>query len=245
VTPIYSLRNIEKSYGKKTALTINRLDLLPGRIYSLTGANGAGKSTLLQLLALLDRPNTGEIRFDGEEVGWRWRDLRRWRKKVTLVHQSPYLFDMTVFQNLILGLRLRGRITRNDRQRVLDTLQAVGLDGFAERRAKELSGGEMQRVALARALSLEPRVLLLDEPTANIDQVSSDYFEKLLLELPQQGMTVILSSHNSSQTQRLADETLNLSKGYLVDQPHLPDSYVKPEPVEESSCLSPLKMQEA
>lgn len=245
MTPIYSLRNIEKRYGKKTALKINSLDLLPGRIYSLSGANGAGKSTLLQLLALLDKPNSGEIRFEGEVVGWRWRDLRRSRRKITLVHQSPYLFDTTVFQNLLLGLRLRGKVMKSDRQRVLDALQAVGLERFAERRARELSGGEMQRVALARALVLEPRVLLLDEPTANVDHASSEYFEQLMLELSKQGMTVIFSSHDGAQTQRLADEILKLSEGRLVNKSRQPDSYVKPEPVEGSLCLSPLKMQEA
>lgn len=245
MTPIYSLRNIEKRYGKKTALKINSLDLLPGRIYSLSGENGAGKSTLLQLLALLDKPNSGEIRFEGEVVGWRWRDLRRSRRKITLVHQSPYLFDTTVFQNLLLGLRLRGKVTKSDRQRVLDALQAVGLDGFAERRARELSGGEMQRVALARALVLQPKVLLLDEPTANVDHASSEYFEQLMLELSKQGKTVIFSSHDGAQAQRLADEILNLSEGRLVNQSRQPDSYLKSEPAEGSLCLSPLKMQEA
>ncbi len=244
MTPIYSLRNIEKNYGKKTALKIKRIDLLPGRIYSLTGANGAGKSTLLQLLALLDRPNAGEIRFDGDVVGWRWRDLRRSRRKVTLVHQSPYLFDTTVYQNLILGLRLRERVMKNGRQRALNALETVGLNGFEERRARELSGGEMQRVALARALSLDPRVLLLDEPTANIDHASSEYFEKLIIELQQQGMTIILSSHDSDQSRRLGSEILNLSEGRLLNDAKPNDTCKKFKPVEGSLCLSPLKMQE-
>ncbi len=242
--PIYSLRNIEKNYGTKTALKIKRLDLFPGRIYSLTGANGAGKSTLLQLLALLEKPNTGEIRFDGEKIGWRWRDLRRSRRRITLVHQSPYLFDTTVYQNLILGLRLRGRLLQDNRQLVLSALKAVGMNGFEERQARELSGGEMQRVALARALSLDPSVLLLDEPTANVDHASVEYFEQLIIKLQQQGMTVIFSSHNSDQSRRLGSEILNLSEGRLLNDAGLTDTFKNHEPVEGSLCLSPLKLQD-
>lgn len=243
MTPIYSLKNIEKRRGNKKVLQLESLDLLPGRIYSLTGANGAGKSTLLQLFALLERPNSGEVFFNGDPVRWRWWELRRSRRLVTLVHQLPYLFDASVFSNLAYGLRLRGVPLNERRRRIIIALQTVGLGGFEERQARELSGGEMQRVALARALVLEPKVLLLDEPTANVDRESVELFESLVAELPHKGMSVILSTHDADQPQRLGSEVIHLEDGRLAGRERLPGLSDHHKPAEGFLCLSPSKMQ--
>jgi tungstate transport system ATP-binding protein len=216
VTPILSLKNIEKRYNDHLALQVEALEFAPHRIYSLVGPNGCGKSTLLQILALLLKPTHGELFFDGHPVSWTNRDLQRLRKQITLVHQSPYLFDSSVKHNLAYGLKLRGIRGDEQHRRIHEALDLVGLSGFARRRARELSGGEQQRVALARALLLEPRILLLDEPTSNMDKASIEAFDDLLPTLLGQDITIIQATHSPDQPKRLGSEVMPMAFGRLV-----------------------------
>jgi tungstate transport system ATP-binding protein len=216
VSPVFLLRGIEKRYNGQLVLDLPHLELLPGHIYSLAGPNGAGKSTLLQILALLLPPSRGEMLFAGERVVWNGRSLARQRSAVTLVHQSPFLFDRPVYQNVAFGLKVRGVRGVEQHRRVASALAAVGLEGFAERRARELSGGEAQRVAMARALVLEPRVLLLDEPTANIDRAHIASIEKLVASLPNRGTLVVIATHDPGQAVRLGSEQLLMENGRLA-----------------------------
>lgn len=216
MTPILSLKNIEKRYNDHLALQVEALEFAPHRIYSLVGPNGCGKSTLLQILALLLKPTHGELFFDGHPVSWTNRDLQRLRKQITLVHQSPYLFDSSVKHNLAYGLKLRGIRGDEQHRRIHEALDLVGLSGFARRRARELSGGEQQRVALARALLLEPRILLLDEPTSNMDKASIDAFDNLLPTLLDQDITIIQATHSPDQPKRLGSEVMPMAFGRLV-----------------------------
>lgn len=216
MTPILSLKNIEKRYNDHLALQVEALEFAPHRIYSLVGPNGCGKSTLLQILALLLKPTHGELFFDGHPVSWTNRDLQRLRKQITLVHQSPYLFDSSVKHNLAYGLKLRGIRGDEQHRRIHEALDLVGLSGFARRRARELSGGEQQRVALARALLLEPRILLLDEPTSNMDKASIEAFDNLLPTLLDQDITIIQATHSPDQPKRLGSEVMPMAFGRLV-----------------------------
>ncbi|MBW2510455.1 MAG: ABC transporter ATP-binding protein [Deltaproteobacteria bacterium] len=197
--PVISLKDIRVTLGQNFSLSVESLVLEPHRIYALTGPNGAGKSTLLRVMALLLSPQAGTIEFaEGDS-----RDLARQRQRVTLVEQTPYLFEGSVTDNLNFGLKLRGINSKERSERIRATLAIVGLEGFEHRRAKELSGGEVQRVALARALVLKPELLLLDEPTANIDSNSLQAYEALLSGLPEYGVTVVFSTHDPSQSKRL------------------------------------------
>ncbi len=211
--PVISLRNILVKKGENFSLSVESLSLQPGLIYALTGPNGAGKSTLLRVMALLETPQTGSIEFVGNGRG----NPARQRKKVTLVEQSPYLFKGSVADNLNYGLKLRGVDSNEMASRIKSTLTNVGLEGFEERQAKELSGGEVQRVALARALVLKPELLLLDEPTANIDSNSLQTYEELLCRLHQYGVTVVFSTHDPSQSRRLGGEVLRIENGRLLN----------------------------
>jgi tungstate transport system ATP-binding protein len=215
VEPLYSLRNIEKKRENNFTLTLDRLDFFPGRFYTLYGPNGAGKSTLLDLLAFLSFPDRGELCFAGERARRDGRWLREKRKQVTLVHQSPFLFDATVFENVAFGLTVRGVVGRKQRERLFSALQEVGLAGFEKRRARGLSGGEAHRVALARALVLKPRVLLLDEPTTSVDAAHIRKLEHLFPLLTKSGMTVIMASHDEDLIQSMKGETLFISSGKL------------------------------
>jgi tungstate transport system ATP-binding protein len=212
--PLFALDNIE--YRREAfQLAIDRLHLDAGRLYALVGPNGAGKSTLLDILALLTPPDRGEIRFAGEAVVSA-AERQRLRRQITLVEQRPFLFDTSVYQNLAFGLRLREVRGDLQRHRIAKALQALGLEGFAERPAQGLSGGEMQRVALARALVLKPRVLLLDEPTANLDRDVQPLLEKTLAALTADGVAVVLATHDPGQPRRLGAEIVQLQGGRLL-----------------------------
>lgn len=212
--PVISIKDLLVRQGETFSLSIDSLELQPHRIYALTGPNGAGKSTLLRTMALLILPQKGTVTVAGSGAG----SLAKQRQKVTLVEQSPYLLEGTVYDNLAFGLRLRGICGKEQRERIKTTLDMVGIGGFERRKTRKLSGGEMQRVALARALVLEPEVLLLDEPTANIDSTSLQAFEALLGTLPDYGITVVFSTHDSSQPKRLGDHILRLENGRLLDK---------------------------
>lgn len=205
------------------ALEIDQLALQSGRIYLLYGPNGSGKSTLLHMLAMLLPPAEGDLCFDGILVKTAQERLRL-RRQITLVEQNPFLFDTSVYQNLAFGLRLRDVRGDLQRRRIEQALQAVGLEGFADRRAKELSGGEARRVALARAMVLRPQLLLLDEPTAGLDQQVLPVFERCLASLPGHGTTVVIAGHDADQPRRLGGTILRLDRGRLVPAPaaHLP-----------------------
>ncbi|MBT1076177.1 energy-coupling factor ABC transporter ATP-binding protein [Geobacter grbiciae] len=212
----YRLDSIQTSYDSRTVLDIGQLTLRAGRLYILTGANGAGKSTFLSHLALLTAPTSGEIVFEGETVHWSNSALQRQRRDVTLVHQSPYLFTGSVAANVAYGLKLRGVHGDGLKQRVEEALALVGLAGFGHRRSRELSGGEAQRVALARALALETKVLLLDEPLANVDRNTSDLLENIISALPARGTTVVMTTHDPEHLERLKGERIHLAAGRLV-----------------------------
>lgn len=214
--PAISIKDLLVTQGENFSLSIKSLELLPRRIYALTGPNGAGKSTLLRTMALLTFPQRGTVRFANAGS----RSLTQLRQQVTLVEQSPYLLEGNVNDNLAFGLRLRGIRGVEQRKRIKSTLGMVGIDGFEWRKTRELSGGEKQRVALARALVLEPEVLLLDEPTSNIDNASLRAFETLLSSLPGYGITVVFSTHDLSQPERLGGEIIRIENGRLLDAPH-------------------------
>ena len=197
-------------------LQVPQLALQSGRLYVLQGENGCGKSTLLRLLALLQPPQRGELLFAGDPIVWRAERLQCLRQRITLQEQHPWLFAGSVERNLAFGLKLRGVRGQELRQKIDQTLDIVGLNGFQKRRAKELSGGETKRVALARALCLQPQLLLLDEPTANLDVGQIEALEKFLATLPQQGMSVVIASHDSGQVVRLGGEVIRMEGGRLI-----------------------------
>ncbi len=215
-TSIYQLDAVRQRFASKLALDVPALTLRAGRMYTLAGPNGSGKTTLLSVLGFLLRPSSGEVRFDGEPVAWTGAALLRVRRQVTLVHQTPYLFAGTVEENLGIGLRHLELPPEEARARVARALAAVDLAGHERRVARALSQGETQRVALARALLLEPRVLLLDEPLANVDRKSAGILERLVAALPAAGRTVVMSSHDPDHPSRFGSEVIALHEGVLV-----------------------------
>ena len=238
MSALFSLHNIEINLGEHFKLEIPQLELQANEVYVFTGPNGAGKSTLLKLLSLINLPCRGELRFMGEKVQNDPVRLTRLRRQVTLVEQTPYLFSGTVAYNIACGLQIRGVCAADQQSLIANALETVGLDGFEQRMVCELSGGEAQRVALARALVLDPAVLILDEPTVNIDQKSLTEIEGLLAKLPQRGVSVIMTSHDKDQPKRVGGKVMSISEGRLRNTQH---SHVRqqPEPLTDGKTLWP------
>jgi tungstate transport system ATP-binding protein len=166
-------------------------------------------------MALLTVPESGTVQLSCAAS----ESLAQQRLRVSMVEQFPYLLSGSVYDNLAFGLKLRGVSGKEQSRRIRLTLAIVGLEGFEQRKAKELSGGEVQRVALARALVFKPE-LLLDEPTANIDSNGLQAFEALLSRLPNYGVTVVFSTHDLLQSKRLGEEVLRIENGRLLNQPN-------------------------
>jgi tungstate transport system ATP-binding protein len=215
VAPLYRLIGVEKFHQGRPVLEIPALEIETGQVTVISGPNGAGKTTLLNLLAFITTPDKGRLEYEGQAVR-NGPGLTALRREVTLVAQDAYLFNSSVAKNLLYGLELRGLESGRRESRTEEALRAVGLAGFAQRKARQLSSGESQRVALARALALKPKVMLLDEPFANLDPESEEVFERVIQELPAKGCTVVMVTHGRGQTKRLAQRGLRLEAGRLV-----------------------------
>lgn len=215
-TAKYHLSSVIASYGSVLGVAIDELTIADGGFYVLTGPNGSGKSTLLNILAFLIRPAQGIVHFDGVPVDWSSKESLRLRRRVTLLHQQPYLFSGSVADNVAFGPRVRGAGKEEIHAAVAESLQRVGLEGFENRGARKLSGGESRRVALARALACKPEVLLLDEPEAHVDRTSAALLESLVASLAADGMTIVLSTHDELLGERLGAKAIHLEDGKLA-----------------------------
>ncbi len=193
--PVFVAESIRKSYGARRILDIDRLALLAGESYVLTGENGSGKTTLLRVMAGLEPAGIGACRFEGRAVDL--RDYPAWlREKVIYVHQHPYLFRGSIADNIAYGLKARGVRGEEREARVREAVAWAGVESLREVPAQRLSGGEKQRVALARARVLHPRLFLLDEPTANLDAEARQQTLRLVRDLCDANSTVVLACHD-------------------------------------------------
>ena len=199
------LENVSKNFGDTRVLDGITGEVNRGEIFAVIGPSGAGKSTLLRLIDLLDAPTGGAIRIGGTDIHAEREKSLSIRRMMGMVFQKPAVFNTTVAENIAVGLRFRGAGKSEIDARIGEALDMVGLSGYGERRARTLSGGEMQRVALARAMVIEPEILLLDEPTANLDPVSVAMIEDLVVRINRDlGTTIVFSTHDMYQGQRLA-----------------------------------------
>ncbi len=213
---IYNLQSITKRYGERLVLDVPEFEVHTGEMLALVGPSGAGKSTLLRLLNFLEPWESGTITCDGQRFAHPDAVPLALRRQITTVFQRPLLLSGSVAANVAYGMRLRGR--RDSKNIVGAALERVGLQHLAHAPARTLSGGEMQRVALARAIVLEPRVLLLDEPTANLDPRNVQIIEQTVAELHRQhGTTVVFVTHNLFQARRLAQRVVLLLDGQIVE----------------------------
>lgn len=216
MTVIAELKNVMKRFGSRTVLDRVTLQIQEGEIFALLGPNGSGKTTLLKVLALLSKPDAGEISLQGVKVTE--KNSERMRLQSTMVFQRTLLFSTTVFDNIAYGLRMRKIEKRVIEERVKNALKLVQLEGFEKRQAKKLSGGEQQRVALARALVLKTRLLLLDEPTSNLDPKNASVIEEVISAVNHElKTTMVIATHNMFQARTLPHRIALLNDGKITE----------------------------
>jgi tungstate transport system ATP-binding protein len=217
--PLFSVTGLRAEFDGRTVVSVDALRLPEGRVSVFVGENGSGKTTLLRILNGLLSPAAGSVSYRGMPLaseGMRSEGMRVLRSETVMLHQSPLLFRGSVYQNVSYGLRIRGVPREETLTRCSHALDRVGLKGLERRRASGLSGGEKQRVALARALVLAPKVLLLDEPTANVDPDSRLLVESIVREAALQGTTTIMSTHSMELAYRLCDSLVRMEGGRVV-----------------------------
>lgn len=216
--------DLEKDYRQLKALQEVSFKIEGGNIIVLLGVNGAGKTTLLRILAGLEAPSKGRISINGELM-----TPQSLRKASTLVFQKTVMFNRNVYDNLAFGLRIRGKTTNETTEAISDALEAVGLADFQKRKARKTSGGEQQRISLARAFLLSPRILLLDEPTANLDPNSARIIEKAIINHKRPDTIIIMATHNLGQAKRLADQIFHIHSGEIVEAATPKDLFSNPQ----------------
>ena len=225
MSSIYKLNNVSKKYGKGVALNGLTLEIGDGPV-ALLGYSGAGKTTLLKLFAGLEMPSSGIITFKGVDLTE--KTIPNLRRTVSMLFQEPISFNRSVLENVTYGLKIRGMNGEEATKRAREALASLGLEGFENRKATKLSGGEQQRVALARALVLEPEVLLLDEPTSNLDPANAKVIRGAIQEFAKKSL-VIISTHNFLDVRRLAKWAVYLERGIIVGMGTISDLLDNPK----------------
>lgn len=223
MSSVLEVKNLHKSYRSGNEwlhiLAGLELELEEGHLLAITGESGSGKSTFLHLIGGMDRPDAGEIRFEGRDISQYSRhDLARYRNaKIGFVFQFHHLLpEFSALENVMFPLLIRGVSSQGAAQTASSYLEEVGLDKRIQHRPGELSGGEQQRVAVARALAGQPKLLLADEPTGNLDEHTAQAVFELILEIHRKRrLTSILVTHNLKLARR-CDGEKRLTEGKLV-----------------------------
>jgi tungstate transport system ATP-binding protein len=225
-----SLTDVGWSAGGQPILAGVSFALAAGTRTVVLGPNGSGKSVLLRLCHGLLQPTSGEVRWHTPEVPGAPR-------RQAMVFQRPVLFRRSVLGNMTFALGLSGVPREAREQRAVAALERVGLASLADRPARVLSGGEQQRLALARAWSLEPEVLFLDEPTANLDPGAARDIEAVIEAIHAAGTKIVLVTHNLGQARRLGDEVLFLDRGRLIEHTAIEPFFRQPASAEATAFL--------
>ncbi len=216
MTLIAELKNVTKAYGNKKVIDGINLQIHEGEILALIGPNGSGKTTLLKILAFLENPTSGEMTFHGAKVNS--KNTEKLRLQSTLVFQKTTVFSTSVYNNIVYGLKIRKATKSVRNSEVKKALELVKLDGFENRLARKLSGGEQQRVAIARALVLNTKLLLLDEPTANLDPKNASILEEVIGTVNRENkVTIVMATHNMFQAEKLPHRIALMSEGKITE----------------------------
>lgn len=215
---VLELFGIRMNFAQRRVLDIEHLGIPSSSCLVVTGANGSGKTTLFKIAAGLLKPTDATVSFDGKDYPWT-AAVRELRKRVVYLHQFPYMFDASVFDNVAYGLRRTGLGKPEVRARVRQCLEWSGLSDHADQNARSLSGGERQRVALARARALRPRLLLLDEPTSNMDEEGREQTVFFIRRMVADGITVAIATHEKQLVSQVALVHWHVRDKHLEDVP--------------------------
>ena len=229
-----SIQHVSKTYaGGAQALDDICVDIADGDIFGIIGMSGAGKSTLVRTINLLERPTSGKIVVDGQDVTALSGDaLRAYRRRVAMIFQSfGLLAQKTVLDNVCFPyVAATGRVTPENRERALALLDRVGLREKASSYPSQLSGGQQQRVAIARALACEPEVILCDEATSALDPKSTNTILKLLRDINREtGVTVVVITHSMDVVEKICNNVAVLEDGRVVEQGSVARVFADPQ----------------
>lgn len=210
------MKNVTKTYYNKTVVNSVNLQIHEGEILALLGPNGSGKSTILKILAFIENPTSGEVIFQSNEVNY--KNTEKERMQSTLVFQKTTVFSTSVYNNIAYGLKVR-KVPQSTRdEEIKRALKLVKLEGFEKRNAKKLSGGEQQRVAIARALVLKTKLLLLDEPTANLDPKNAGILEEVIDRVNRENkVTIVMATHNMFQAKTVPHRIALMDEGKISE----------------------------
>jgi len=217
VNEIVRYSALRKTVNGQLLLDIDVLEIHEHSCVALSGRNGVGKSTLMRIIAGLESPDSVTVMLGGKALPWR-RACQRLRTHVIYLHQQPYLFDRSVTDNIAYGLRQQKFSIKEISRKVSEALDWAGIAHLQMRNARELSGGERQRVAFARARILSPRVLLLDEPTTNMDSEAREQAYRMIKRLKEDGVSILMATHEFHTVAHLCDAHLSLESGSLRPQ---------------------------
>ncbi len=218
---IIETNNISYHYPDGTeALKNVNFTACRGKIVALLGPNGAGKSTLFLHFNGILKPTSGSITIDGEQLGYDKKDLMKVRQKVGIVFQNPddQLFAPTVIEDVAFGPMNIGLTDEEIERRVKDSLKRVGMEGFENKAPHHLSGGQKKRVAIAGILAMQPEIMVLDEPTSGLDPRGASQIMHLLYDLNQDGMTIVISTHDVDLVPLYAYNVYIISEGEIIKQ---------------------------
>ena len=237
------VENLSYSYDDGTkALNDVNLEIKKGDMVSLLGKNGAGKSTLFLHFNGIFKPTKGRILIDGEELKYDKKSLVKFRQKVGIVFQNPddQLFAPTVEEDVAFGPLNLGLSQEETQKRVNDALKKVGMDGFQRKAPHHLSGGQKKRVAIAGILAMQPEMMVLDEPTSGLDPQGAIDILELLYELNDEGMTIIISTHDVDLVPNYAKKVFVLVEGSLIAEGTPKEIFAQPEILEKANLRVPL-----
>ena len=217
-----SIKNLTKEFSGQKVLDGIDIDIEKGEVVALVGASGAGKSTILRCLNYLEQPDSGTIAIDDFKVDFETitkEQILTLRRKLAMVFQQFNLFaHMTVLQNVMLGpVDVLGVSKEEARERAMDLLSRVGVAEQADKVPAQLSGGQQQRVAIARSLAMQPKAMLFDEPTSALDPEMINEVLEVMVRLAQQGMTMIVITHEMNFARRVADHVVFMADGQIVE----------------------------
>lgn len=232
MTKMIEIKNLMKKYGKNIVLKDITESVNKGQVICVIGPSGPGKSTFLRCLNVLEKPNSGKILFEGKDLtNISEKELCALREKMGMVFQSFNLFpNMTVLENIkVAPMRVKGIAEDEAEKKAKQLLEKVGLSDRENQYPASLSGGQQQRVAIARALAMDPEVMLFDEPTSALDPEMVGEVLKVMRDLADSGMTMVVVTHEMGFAKEVADEVWFMSDGYIQEKGNPKDFFNAPK----------------
>ena len=229
---ILEIKHLKKSYGQNEVLKDISLSVHKGEVISIIGSSGSGKSTFLRSINLLETPTEGEILYRGENVLAKGYDLTHYREKLGMVFQSFNLFEnLDVLENTIVAQTTVLKRERSEAEKIAkENLEKVGMgERYWQAKPKQLSGGQKQRVAIARALSMNPDAILFDEPTSALDPEMVGEVLRIMQDLAQEGLTMIVVTHEMEFARDVSHRVIFMDKGVIAEEGNPEDLFTNPK----------------